>query len=115
MTDDFSTALNVLRIDRHLTIEALAEKAMLSGRTIQRMCNRSVRREKVENILRLCFAMNLEPELSEKLLNIAGTPLMNTPEDMVYRMLLRDHYECSLDDINEILVHEGLRPLSQSA
>ena len=115
MTDDFTTAINVLRSDREMTIEQLAEKATLSERTIQRMCKGGARRESLDNVLRLCFALRLEPELSEKLLANAGTPLLNTPEDMVYRMLLRDHYDWPLEDINEILLSEGMYPLLKLA
>ena len=96
-----------------ITIEKLIAKSGVSDRTISRLRRDIDYKPSLGNALAICFGLQLEPELSIDWLRKMGITLTNSPQDILYSMILHSQYTSSIASINEILIKNGLQPLSR--
>jgi DNA-binding Xre family transcriptional regulator len=99
----FSPALINLMDWRKITNEELAEKAQIAAKTIQRMRNDKNQDHKKETVIAVCIGLQLFPDISMELLNLAGFALKYTEQDILYRKILNTRYKSSVHDCNELL------------
>ena len=104
----------VAHMDRlGLTNEKLAERALTSARTIQRMRTDEGYGKSHKNVVALCIGLNLNPVLSDDLLSKAGIAFQNTQEHIAYRFVLATHYDSSIIECNRLLEEAGLAPIGR--
>ena len=99
----FSPALINLMDWRKTTNEELAAKAQVAAKTIQRMRNSANQDHKKETVIAVCIGLQLFPDVSMELLNLAGFALKYTEQDILYRKILNTRYKSSVHDCNELL------------
>ena len=97
------------------TIEKLVAKSGVSGETIKRLRNKADYRTSKTNALAICFGLQLEPLLSGDWLQKVGISLSNSPDDILYNLLLNSMYRCPVSTVNSKLQSYGLPPLSKGA
>ena len=95
----------VAHMDRlDCTEEALAEKALVAPKTIQRMRNDIKYKCKLETVVAICIGLQLHPILSMDLVCKAGHAFKQYDEEhIIYQMLLNAKYQSSIYECNEIL------------
>jgi len=99
----FSSALINLMDWRKITNEELAGKAQVASKTIQRMRNSANQDHKKETVIAICIGLQLFPDISMELLNLAGLALKYSEQDILYRKILNTRYKSSIHDCNELL------------
>ena len=62
-------------------------------------------------VMALCIGMNLQGFYSEDLLSKAGKPLMMIPEQMLFRQLIYNHSDETLDAWNATLREFGFKEI----
>ncbi len=95
----------VVHMDRlKYTEEALAENALVTAKTIQRMRNDMKYKPKLETVVAVCIGLQLHPVLSIDLVAKAGHSFKQFDEEhIIYQWLLNTKYQCSIYECNEIL------------
>ena len=98
-----------------MTEEELAHQAEIDVRTLQRLRCDPYQNPTIETMMLLCIAMKLPPTISRALLAKAGIVLRSGERDFMYEFLLDGYYTHSIEECNEVLVDQGIKPLSKSA
>jgi len=108
----FNESLIILMKWKKMTVERLAEKSLLSIRTINRMRAEPTRDWDVEHIIAVCVGLQLPPYISTPLLVKAGHIIRTSEKDITYAHLLATHYMSPIYEFNEYLEAVGYPPLS---
>jgi len=90
--------------ERHLTNEALAEKAGVDSRTIRRMRKEVGYRPKLKTIVAVCLSLHLFPHQSYQLIALAGYSFNQSKEEKVYCMLIDLLYTQDMTSINAFML-----------
>lgn len=111
---DFRKKLRYLRESIGMTREKLEEKSYISYQTIKEIETNQKRGYSVETIIALCIGMKLPPEFSFDLLKMAGFHIesYDNEKSCLYCYILRNLYDYSIDDINQILQINNFDSLS---
>jgi hypothetical protein len=113
LTDDFGESLKLLMKWRGMTNESLAEKALVSSKTIQRYRNiKDDQACKLDIVVAVCLGLQLPPYISYPLIEKAGHKLKVGEKGVTYAHLLATHYRCTIYEFNEYLESAGYPPLS---
>ena len=107
--------LNLKKDKEKLTEEAIAERADLDVRTIQRLRTDDGQNPSKEVVIQLCIAMELPIDISEKLMEKSGHCFKACRKDLIYHMLLRHFATGNLRAANKYLISQGLLPLGKTA
>lgn len=107
----FRHSLKKLMEWRGTTVEKLAERALLSPRTIQRMRNEDEREWKLDHVAAVCVGLGLPSSLSVPLIEKAGHTLRGE-KGVVLSHLLATRCGCPIQEFNECLEAAGRPPLS---
>ncbi|MCD7856408.1 MAG: hypothetical protein LUG55_01115 [Clostridiales bacterium] len=115
--DELPTSLGatlVYHMERlKITKEKLEELSNASISTIQRIRSKNCPSVSLQSTIALCVGMSLDPELSEDMVEKAGYRLRNTPEQTMYKIILRNMYMASVDTCNAALVASKMQPLTK--
>lgn len=111
---DFRKRLRYLRECSGMTREKLEETSYISVQTIKEIETNTERGYSIETIVSLCIGMSLPPFFSFELLKIGGFNIENNTikKNCIYCFLLRNLYDCTIDDVNNFLEVNELQPLS---
>lgn len=107
----FHETLKPHMIRCNVTVERLEECSYVSGRTIKRMRSEERRDYSLDQVIAICLALHLPPELSFDLIEKAGFRLWQTPEHLIYKAILRTMYMEPLDTVQAKLKECGCAPL----
>jgi DNA-binding Xre family transcriptional regulator len=107
----FCHSLKKLMEWRKITVEKLAEHALLSPRTIQRMRNEAEREWKLDHIAAVCIGLRIPSNISIPLIEKAGHKLKGE-KGFVLSHLLATRCGCPIHEYNEYLEAAGHSPLS---
>lgn len=109
----FPESLNMLIEWSELTMEELAEKALLSDRTIRRMRNEADYNTPIESVVALCIAMRLPPQFSRHLMETSGHIIRySNPAHVIYESFILGFYNQSIHECNDLLRAQGLKELT---
>jgi len=108
----FNKSLVFLMRWRKITVEQLAEKALLNPKTIQRMRTDQNYQCELETVIALCVGLQLPPYISTPFIERAGLKIKMGERDLTYAHLLATHYKCPIFEFNEYLEAVGYPPLS---
>jgi DNA-binding XRE family transcriptional regulator len=108
----FHQSLIMLLEWRGITIEQLAEKALLSDRTIRRLKNEPDYKCSLKTALAICFGLQLHPHISDSLIAKAGYNFRVGEEGVTYSHLLATRYQGTIHEVNEYLETVGFPRLS---
>ena len=97
---------------REMTAEQLAEKSLLTPKTIQRMRTNQNYKWEMETVVALCVGLQLPPYISVPLIEKAGLKIKADEKDITYAHLLATHYKSPIFEFNEYLEAVGYPPLS---
>jgi DNA-binding Xre family transcriptional regulator len=107
----FCHSLKRLMEWRGITVEKLAERALLSPKTIQRMRNDAEREWKLDHVAAVCVGLRLPSNISVPLIEKAGYKLRGE-KGSVLNHLLATRCGCPIQEFNECLEAAGHPPLS---
>jgi DNA-binding Xre family transcriptional regulator len=107
----FCRSLKKLMDWREITVEELAERALLSPKTIQRMRNEDEREWKLDHIAAVCVGLMLPSAISIPLIEKAGHKLRGE-KGFVLHHLFSTRCGCPIHEFNECLEAAGHPPLS---
>lgn len=106
----FSGTLKYYMKKRKLTDATLAERALLSERTIQRLVKPGNHPTNMRSVIAVCLALHLHPILSEDLLKKAGLGFQtDSLEHAAWHLLLESYYDQSVYVSNEMLQTLGFK------
>lgn len=90
--------------------EALAEKALVSTKLVQRLRNNPAYPKNVDCVVAVCIGMNLPPELSNALISRSGFTLRLAQNEahLMYNFFLNHLYMGSIHECNDMLVAKNL-------
>ena len=108
----FGDAIVSLMNWRKITNEKLAEKTLMSAKTIQRMRNNPNPDREPGKVVAVCVGLQLFPRISQELLNIAGIVLRNTETDNLYSVIIGRFYKSTIQECNELMLAANLPPLT---
>ncbi len=108
----FGPALKYLIRHRGFTYESVAENALISSKQVQRYCLGEVRQEELRTVIALCVTLQLETDLSDRLLYKCGRMPGNSQEDLVLQYVLHTLYRYSVPYCNAFLESRHYRPLT---
>lgn len=98
-----------------MTEEDIAGYSEIDVRTIQRLRNDDEQNPSIETIIQICIAMQLPPQISRVLINKGGYQLRANNKDFMYGFLIDGCYLQSLDECNEMLIDQGIKPLGKKS
>ena len=99
-----------------MTKDQLAERSLISTRTIARMRGAAKKMPSLESILAVSIGMSLYPELSQDLMNKADRRFDSTkPVHVWYMVIMRTMYRESIFKCNELLKTNGYPPLAETS
>jgi hypothetical protein len=107
----FCNSFKMLMKWRGLTVEQLAEKSLVSPKTIQRMRNIPDHIWDIETIISVCIGLQLPPYISLPLMRKAGLHFKTGEKFITYAHLLATHYRSPIYEFNEYLETAGYEPL----
>ena len=96
-----------------LKIDKIAEKTLLTERTLYRMRTDEDYNCTLESILQLCIGLHLPPEISGLLISRSTKRLGNSELHFLYRFLLTCCYTFSIYECNDILVAQDFKRLGK--
>lgn len=96
-----------------MTEEELAEAADMSEKTIQRLRNSEPDNVSIETVVQLCIGMKLPPVLSGCLIRASGKNFMMTEQHIMYQFLLNSCYHMGINECNDMLLAQNLKPLGK--
>ena len=111
MPSSFPAALTYLMKNR-VKVEDLSELTGISVSTLSRLRNEERVTYSIEQIVLICIAMHLPPWLSETLLDRAHLDIKRYGTFGHYRVLLDCYFMDDVTTVQEMLVSNGLPPLS---
>lgn len=98
---------------RGIGVEELVAKSGVSESTIKRLRSSPSYRTVRNNVLAICIGLQLEPPLQKDWLRKCGIVFSDSPEDLLYEMMLFSMYRQPLSSFNERLKKFGYQPLSK--
>lgn len=110
---NFSSTLDAIIGWSEMTEEELAEAADMSEKTIQRLRNSEPDNVSIETVVQLCIGMKLPPVLSGWKLRASGKNFMMTEQHVMYQFLLNSCYYMSINECNDMLLAQNLKPLGK--
>jgi DNA-binding Xre family transcriptional regulator len=108
----FHQSLIRLMAWRGVTNEALAEKSLLSPKTIQRMRTDPDYKCDMDTVVAVCFGLQLPPYISNSLIEKAGLKIRVGEKGITYSHLLATQYKNTIHEVNEYLEVAGYPRLS---
>jgi len=112
LPNTFNESLSILMKWRGISVQDLAEKSLLSTKTIQRLRNEHDYECSIETVMALCFGLQLHPSISDHLLANSGHAMKVGEKHVTYNHLRTTRYTCPIQEINEYLETVGYTPLS---
>jgi hypothetical protein len=110
----FGGALAMLMEWQRMTVEQLAEKSLVSPKTIQRMKTNINHKFELGTVIAVCIGLNLPCYVSTGLVERAGLAFKPTDEHIVaYQHLLTAYCNRTIQDCNEALVRAGFSPIGR--
>jgi hypothetical protein len=109
----FAGSLEMLMKWRRLTVEQLAENALTSPKTIQRMRNDPGHNWELSTIIAVCIGLQLPPYISFDLVTKAGLAFKATEEHITYKHLLTVYCQSTIIECNEFLEEAGYAPIGR--
>ena len=103
----FGETLSKHMTNLDITNESLAEKLGVSDRWVSSLRNVIVPKVRMPMLIAICISLQLEPELSEDLIRKAGLHFLFTEEHVLYKWILRNMYEETLESCNQVLNEAG--------
>ena len=97
---------------RNVTVGALAEATGLSDHTIKNMRNKADIMFPIQEIVAVCIALHLPPEISRRYISISPSKLLKTLDMKLYEYALTQWYLQPLPVVNRLLVEAGAQPLT---
>ena len=106
----FGEALIYLMDWSEITVEKLAEKALISTKMLQRMRNDPSYPKNIDSVVAVCIGMNLPPELSNALISKSGYSLRLAQSEahLMYYFFLNHMYMGTIHECNEMLAARNL-------
>lgn len=106
----FGEALIYLMDWSEITVEKLAEKALISTKMLQRMRNDPSYPKNIDSVVAVCIGMNLPPELSNALISKSGYSLRLAQSEahLMYYFFLNHMYMGTMHECNEMLAARNL-------
>lgn len=112
--DDFGFTLKQLMQWSGVSVGLLAERALISTKTIQRMRNSPDYQAEIGTIIALCIGMQLPPPVAHRFLRLAGFQIRYSSELLVtYEFILNSYYRLGIHACNEMLQQMNFKPLTQ--
>lgn len=108
----FGETLSEHMTNLDITNESLAEKLGVSDRWVSSLRNVIVPKVRMPMLIAICISLQLEPELSEDLIRKAGLHFLFTEEHVLYKWILRNMYEETLESCNQVLNEAGYPSLN---
>jgi len=112
LTDSFGDSLKKLMTWRGVTVEALAERALVNTRMIERMRADENRTWDILKVSALCIGLQLPPYMSLPLIKKAGLAFRAGEEQYTYQHILTTRYTSNIRECNELLAEAGFKPFS---
>lgn len=113
--DDFGYTLKQLMKWSGVNVQVLAERSLISTKTIQRMRNKEDYQASIETIIALCIGMQLPPPVSHRFLKLAGYQIRYSSELLAaYDLILDKYYNCGIQTCTELLLAMGYKELTSS-
>lgn len=113
MPRDLSEMIKKLMKDKGIKEEDLAARSGLSEKTIQRLRNQKIV-PTIETMMQLCIGLQLDPILSEYLMQAAGVRFMDSELHRAYKVLLDTYYLYSVEYCNSLLKDQKLPTLGKA-
>lgn len=113
MPRDLSEMIKKLMKDNGIKEEDLAARSGLSEKTIQRLRNQKIV-PTIETMVQLCIGLQLDPILSECLMQAAGVQFMDSDLHRAYKVLLDTYYPYSVEYCNSLLKDQKLPTLGKT-
>ena len=110
----FHQSLIALMKWRGVTNEQLAEKSLLSPKTIQRMRTNPDYKCDIRTLVAVCIGLQLPSYVSTDLIEKAGIKIKIGVENMTYAHILSTYSKSTIFEANEYLEVAGYPPLSGS-
>lgn len=110
---DFSRFIKQKQKEREITTRELANLVGISYGVFSKIINREKPTKKRDLIIIICYLLHLEQYEYDDALDRYSMPIINEHDERdsyLYNTLLNDP-NLSLDDINSLLIHQGLSPL----
>ena len=109
----FNESVKMVMKWAEVTVEGLAEEALLSSKTIQRMRNDAAYIPDLKTVVAVCIGMHLHPIISRHLIDAAGHTFRYTvDEHMMYDFFITSYYTHSIHECNALLRARGFSELS---
>jgi hypothetical protein len=108
----FNESLVMLMKWRKMTNEQLAEKSLLSSKTIQRLRADPNHKSDEDTITAISIGLQLHPSISMSLMEKAGHKLKVGEKGATYAHMLSSRYKGTIHEVNEYLEIAGFTPLS---
>lgn len=96
-----------------ITVDVLAEKSLVSTKTIQRMRSNAKNDANLPTVVAVCIGLQLNPILSADMVRKSGNVFIIDEEHIIYQILLNSHYQNSIYECNEILRANNCKPLGR--
>lgn len=97
---------------RNVTVGALAEATGLSDHTIKNMRNKADIMFPIQEVVAVCIALHLPPEVSRRYIRVSPSKLLKTIDMKLYEYALTQWYLQPLAVVNRLLVEAGAQPLT---
>lgn len=110
--NDFPSALVGIMNATSITVEKLAELTGISPKTIQRMRTDDTYTPSLQYVCAICIALHLFPQVSCKLISLAGLSFKNNHDDNLYSLLIYTQSYETVYNCNEFLVRHNATPLT---
>lgn len=108
----FNEMTVILMEKRRITVAKLADDTGLSEDTIKNLRNRENIIFPIQEIVAVCIALHLPPELSRGYIAASPSKFQNTLEMRLYEYALNQWYDRPVSEVNRLLVETGVPPLT---
>jgi len=108
----FGKSLTMIMERLNVTVEKLAELALLDPKMIQRMRNDQDRAWNIKKLTALCIGLCLPPDMSLSLISKAGLNFKHSEEHIVMKYILMTRFNSTIHECNEVMEVAGFPPLS---
>ena len=112
LPNSFGKSLVMLMEWRDISVELLAEKALLDPKMIQRMRNDNNQAWNIKRVAALCIGLRLPPYMSLSLIEKAGLRFKAGEEQFICQHILTTRYNSTIHECNDLLSEAGYPPLS---
>ncbi|KYG28201.1 XRE family transcriptional regulator [Alkalihalobacillus trypoxylicola] len=111
LPNSYTSSLKIVRKWRKVTFVELAQRTMLSERTIRRIVN-GEEQGSINSLILICLGMHLPPDISKHIINSSPFSLnFGDPNHQWYNFALTHLYGQTMDEIRTFLQQHGAEPL----